>query len=209
MYTKTQFNSDHKPLNNELTIQPLTCDKVTSAYITTYGSSICVNTQADLTEAKALDGTALVTLINKRREKFRIDIANRLTLTNVKIDSLDSVLMSKDGLTDTSTAATCLTERKRCCGVFTGSKDATTSKVTTSLSNTDTTVTSYSCQDAFTALQNSFEFDCYANWPDRSMFEMRVNDPTLFEIRQANLLELVNSSVVNTFYAMNALITMH
>ena len=99
VYINTQYKSDHKPLNVDLTIQPLTCDKVTSAYTTTYGTNICVTDSTYLTEANALSGTALVTLINKRREKFRLDIANKLVIKNVTIDSLDSVLMSKDGLT--------------------------------------------------------------------------------------------------------------
>jgi hypothetical protein len=117
--------------------------------------------------------------------------------------------MSKDGLTDNSAAATCLKERKRCCGAFKETVDSATGKTTTSLANADPTVTAYSCNDALYDLQKSFEFECYANWPDRSMFEMRVNDPILFEIRQPNLMEFINSQVVNTFYAMNALVTMH
>ena len=200
VYINTQYKSDHKPLNVDLTIQPLTCDKVTSAYTTTYGTSICVTDSTYLTEANALSGTALVTLINKRREKFRLDIANKLVIKNVTIDSLDSVLMSKDGLTDDTEANTCLKTRERCCGTFSESTDATTGVVTTTLSNYDTSVTTYSCNDAFTDLKASFEFDCYANWPDRAMFEMRVNNPTLFEVRHPNAFEFTNSSVINTFY---------
>jgi len=155
---------------------------VSAAYLTAFGTTICVET-ASLTEENAKNGKSLATLVNKRREKFRLDVANKLTLTNIKIDSLDSVLMSKDGLIVGSDANTCLKERKNCCGAFSDQTDAITGKVSTSLANAEPTDTTFSCNDAFTALKNSFEFDCYANWPDRAMFEMRVNDPTLFEIR--------------------------
>jgi hypothetical protein len=41
----------------------------------------------------------LATLVNKKQEKFHIDVANELKLWHVSIDSVDSILFAKDGLT--------------------------------------------------------------------------------------------------------------
>lgn len=105
-------------------IQPLLCDKLTAAQKTKLGTSVCVQNILKLTEENAKKKTALATLVNKRREKLRIIVANKLRLVNVKIDSLDSVLMSKDGLVEGKGAQKCLTERKRCCGAFKGTFSA-------------------------------------------------------------------------------------
>jgi hypothetical protein len=112
---------------------------------------------------------------------------------NIKIDSLDSILYNKDGLVKDSDAWTCLMTRTRCC-TFDGDD----------VTNYDTDDDSFSCSEAFVALQSSFEFDCYANWPNRSMFPMVVNG--LDEITQPNEFVMENSMIVNVFYAMNAIV---
>jgi hypothetical protein len=116
-------------------------------------------------------------------------------LKNISIDSLDSILYNKDGLVKDTDAWTCLMERSRCCTF--DEDDAVANYDTDDL---------FSCNDAFVALQSSFEFDCYANWPNRAMFPMVVNN--LGEITQPNQFEMENSMIVNTFYAMNAIVQM-
>ena len=83
---------------------------------------------------------------------------------NVKIDSMDSVLFNKDGLVKDTGAWSCLMSRERCC---TFDEDDVT--------NYDSEDVSFSCSEAFVDLKSSFEFDCFANWPNRSMFPMVVN----------------------------------
>lgn len=55
-----------------------------------------------------MNGKALAILVNKKQEKFHIDVANKLRLLNVKIDSIDSILFAKDGLKIESSADKCL-----------------------------------------------------------------------------------------------------
>jgi hypothetical protein len=94
LYKPTLYKPNDN-LNYYLTIQPLFCTYSTDEFdITDY----CTND--------------VVTIYNKNREQFTVEVALSLTLTNIKIDSLDSVLFSLDSdVYDTS----CLSERATCC----------------------------------------------------------------------------------------------
>jgi len=64
-----------------------------------------------------LNRSDTVTIINKRREKFRIEVPVSLTLENIVIDSLDSVLHTQDADTD---LPACLSEYRTCCELNSG-----------------------------------------------------------------------------------------
>jgi hypothetical protein len=52
-----------------------------------------------------------VTIYNKQREQFSIDVPVSLKLENVKIDSLDSLLYQN------GTTNSCLSKREKCCKI--------------------------------------------------------------------------------------------
>ena len=53
-----------------------------------------------------------VTIYNKRREKFRVEVPHALILEDIVIDSLDSILYSHSH--DTADPE-CLSEERQCC----------------------------------------------------------------------------------------------
>ena len=79
--------------------------------------------------------TDKVKIHNKKRERFQLEVAQELTLNQVSINSLDSVLYSGNDLS-------CLNERRQCCEL---QDDGIT------VVNADST-DSFSCSDSFVAL---------------------------------------------------------
>ena len=135
-----------------------------------------------------------VTIYNKRREKFKIDVPYGFTMERITIDSLDSILYSHD---QDESDPDCLSEERQCCTI---SDD----DVVENVSDSDT----FSCSDSFTILMDSMETDCFANWP-RSMFKLRtVTDDDGYGLIK-NTFDLKEVTIQNTFYAMNSLIALH
>lgn len=129
-------------LNYEVLIKPLRCSVA--------AGDVCHDTET-------------VTIYNKRREKFRLDVPVKLTLSGVILDSIDSILhyqLQGTALPD------CLSERSTCCTV-----DAANSI----LVNSDSDETSFSCTESFQYFFETMESDCFANWP-RSLFKMRLTN---------------------------------
>lgn len=79
-YTRSQYLSGGN-LNYAVTIKPLVCSKVTSELLL---QSMCFDSIAESSNT--------VTIYNKRREKLRFDVPVSLTLTNIVIDGIDSIL---------------------------------------------------------------------------------------------------------------------
>ena len=86
VYTPTQYY-DALNLNYIMNIQPLNCTYMPAGVTNT--TSVC--------------NTKRITLMNKKRELFVIQVAVKLNFTNVIIDALDSIL---------PTGTTCLNDRR-------------------------------------------------------------------------------------------------
>ena len=138
-------------LNYALTIKPLMCSMDESLTDDT-----CFDT---------LSSSDTVTINNKRREKFRMEVPVSLTLENITIDSLDSVLHTQASGTD---LPACLSEYRQCCEL---DSDGVVQNSSEEALDTDT----FSCSDSFDTLFTTMETDCFANWP-RSLFKMRLTD---------------------------------
>jgi len=123
-------------LNYALTISPIPCSKNLANV-----ESVCTNEQ--------------VTVYNKQRELFEIEVPANLTLHKVIIDSLDSILYD--------TKDSCLEKRVNCCQI--------SNNVVTTVP--DATVAG-ACEKAILTFQKSFESNCIVNKP-RTMFKMVLN----------------------------------
>ena len=122
-YTGTQFVSgDGDNLNYELKIKPLLCE-IEPDILTV---SQCYT---------SLSESDQVTIYNKKKERFRMDVPVTLTLENVAIDSLDSILHTQ---APSTSVPTCLSSREQCCSMTTNSDG-----VTVTLESAD--ADSYSC----------------------------------------------------------------
>ena len=150
----------------------------------------------DLCFAQIGTAASTVTLHNKRREKFRLDVPASLTLAGVVIDGLDSVLHTQSLGTP---LPACLSERRACCRL-----NPSTGVVTNEDAADDAT---FSCAASFAGLFDTMEADCFANWP-RSLFKMRMTDDDQDGISSPNELTLSSyAGVQNVFYAMNSLVS--
>lgn len=97
----------------------------------------------------------VVTVYNKNRELFTIEVPVSLTVSKIKIDSLDSVLFSVDP--EVWTDVDCLRERVQCCSISDG--------VISSVYGSSV------CEDALAEYLLSEESQCLSNVP-RAMFKM-------------------------------------
>lgn len=109
IYSPTQYYDPYN-LNYEVYINPVGCTP----------SATC--------------NSSPVTIYNKRREAFILDVAVKLHMRNIIIDSIDSILPS---------STSCLGQRRVCCSI---------SNTTNSVVNTLSTDTSFSCSSAFSNL---------------------------------------------------------
>jgi hypothetical protein len=122
-----------------LTIQPLPCDfteELNADYVCT---------------------DEVVTIYNKNRELFEINVPSELHINNIKIDSLDSILYSLSVLSDS-----CIDERSQCCQM---SDEGVISTIDGSSSD---------CEDAIAEYLESLEAKCLVNQP-RSLFKMQLD----------------------------------
>jgi hypothetical protein len=127
-----------------------------------------------------------VTIYNKNREQFTIPVPLSLTITNIKIDSLDSLLFSLD--TDDNDTS-CLSEREICCLI----QDDVLSSVDGS----------GICEAALAAYLTSQESQCLLNQP-RAMFAMQLNDQG--DVSSPNAVTLDTVEITNMFYALNSIV---
>ena len=82
-----------------------------------------------------------ITIYNKKRERFRLDVPVKLTLEGVVIDSIDSILHSQ---TTGTALPDCLSERRICCKL---------TIATDTVENYDSADTgTFSCGDSFDTL---------------------------------------------------------
>lgn len=136
VYEPTLYKPDDN-LNYALTIQPLPCSYVSDYDLTDY----CTD--------------EVVTIYNKNRELFSIDVPVSLTISDIKIDSLDSVLFSVDP--DVWSDVSCLREREQCCEITEG--------IVTSVDGSSV------CEDALAEYLLSSEAECNTNVA-RALFKM-------------------------------------
>ena len=180
-YSANHYRGAGNNLNYALTIKPLECSQVPAAPSNTCFQSMTAS-------------TSFVTIHNKRREKLKFDVPISLTLSNIVIDSIDSILHTQNLGTP---LPACLSERRSCCLLDPG---------TDTISNASTSDT-FKCADSFTQLFTTMETDCFANWP-RSLFKMRLTDAD-DGIKAPNAVVLENKSgIKNMFYAMNSLVAL-
>ena len=98
-----------------------------------------------------------MTIYNKNRELFEINVPSELHITNIKIDSLDSILYSLSVLSDS-----CIDERSQCCQM---SDEGVISTIYGSSSD---------CEDAIAEYLESLEAKCLVNQP-RALFKMQLD----------------------------------
>jgi hypothetical protein len=170
LYKPTLYKPNDN-LNYHLTIQPLPCTYETEDFDV---ADVCTDD--------------VVTIYNKHREQFTVPVPLSLTMTNIKIDSLDSILFSLDSdVYDTS----CLSERYTCCQI---ENDVLSSVYGGSI-----------CELALAAYLTSQESQCLVNQP-RAMFAMQLNDQD--DVLSPNNVTLTNVEITNMFYAVNSIVSL-
>ena len=133
----------------------------TRSYYSNNKYYVADNLNYRLTIKPETDGDT-VTIYNKRREKFRVEVPYSLSMERIVIDGLDSILYSRNS---GEAEPACLSEERPCCAM---SSDGLTVENSSDVRDSD----AFTCSASFAILMASMETDCFANWP-RSMFKMR------------------------------------
>ena len=176
IYTAKEAKDDFS-LNLDLTIKPLACDHVL------YDGSILDPEHCSDTSGKGGKAPEPVAVYNKMRERFQMEVLQRLRVENVVFDSVDSVLPF---------GTPCLSEHRRCCKV------------------TDRTVESYNpakeeeCETHFNALKLSDQ--CLVGQPNSLFVFVNNHDRAHYPSFRNNRLELHRAHIRNFFYPMNSML---
>lgn len=101
IYTAKEAKDDFS-LNLDLTIKPLACDHIL------YDGSVLDLDHCTGTNGVVGKKVVPVTVYNKIRERFQMEVLQRLRVENVIFDSVDSILPF---------GTPCLSEHRRCCMV--------------------------------------------------------------------------------------------
>lgn len=145
------------------------------------------------------DTATQVTVYNKKGNSLRFDVTSSFTMTQIVIDSLDSLLHHRSPAS--GPLPDCLYQMRQCCQVDPAA-------VSTSVSNLlASDLATFDCADSFRRFEESMEADCSVNWP-HSLFRMRVQETDSPTIAGPNELILENSEVRNIFMRMNSLVAL-